>query len=455
MKNYNGINQTKLKGFELLDLPNGWEVAKFENLVLDKISGEWGTENKESPEATGCYVLRGTDFSKVAVGKFDNVPFRYIKNKICEKKKLEEGEILIELSGGSKDQPTGRIFLVTYNLIKNASKTILFSNFVKRLKLKETVVSPEYFYRYWQFLYNQGKTSVYEKRTTGIRNFKYRDFLENEFIPLPPLPEQKKIVAVLSAVQEAKEKTEEVIRAAKELKKSLLEYLFTYGPVSPEQAGNVTLKETEIGMIPEDWEVVKLKELHLDVSDGNYGEKYPRQSEFIDSGIPFIRANNIRDLKITWKDMRYISEEKHEFLQKGHLKFNDILITTRGEIGQVAFVDEEFVDCNINAQIVRINTKDKIISKFFLYCLACEKSQAQFYELKTGSTLQQLPVGRLLGLKVPLPPFDEQQKIAEILSAIDKKIEAEENKKKSLEELFKTLLNNLMTGIIRVNNLEV
>jgi type I restriction enzyme S subunit len=131
---------SKRDGFketEIGMIPEDWEVTKLENLVLDKIGGEWGTENKESPEEIGCYVLRGTDFSKAAVGKFDNVPFRYVKNKIYEKKKLEEGEVLVELSGGSKDQPTGRIFLITYDLMKDKSKTILFSNFVKKLKLKK------------------------------------------------------------------------------------------------------------------------------------------------------------------------------------------------------------------------------------------------------------------------------------------------------------------------------
>jgi type I restriction enzyme S subunit len=412
--NLNGFKET-----EIGMIPEDWEVAKFENLVI-------GGKNNVGKIKQSSYKIFGK-YPIVDQGK------NFIAGYCDDANLVYKGQLPVVIFGDHT-----RIFkFVDFPFISGADGT-------KILQPNTNLINPLYFYF---ALTNLDIPSRGYNRHYAL--------LREKFIPLPPLPEQKKIVAVLSAVQEAKEKTEEVIRAAKELKKSLLEYLFTYGPVSPEQAGNVTLKETEIGMIPEDWEVVKLKELHLDVSDGNYGEKYPRQSEFIDSGIPFIRANNIRDLKITWKDMRYISEEKHEFLQKGHLKFNDILITTRGEIGQVAFVDEEFVDCNINAQIVRINTKDKIISKFFLYCLACEKSQAQFYELKTGSTLQQLPVGRLLGLKVPLPPFDEQQKIAEILSAVDKKIEAEENKKKSLEDLFKTLLNNLMTGKIRVNNLEV
>ncbi len=108
--------------------------------------------------------------------------------------------------------------------------------------------------------YLTGKTNDIQNRTTGIRNLdfsKYKQIL----IPLPLFPSSEKIAAVLSTVQEAKEKTEAVISAAKSLKKSMMSYLFTYGPVPLPDAENIPQKETEIGMIPEEWEVVRLGEL--------------------------------------------------------------------------------------------------------------------------------------------------------------------------------------------------
>ncbi len=97
---------------------------------------------------------------------------------------------------------------------------------------------------------------------------------------------------------------------------------------------------------------MRLGDFSFDISDGNYSSKYPRQSDFVPEGIPFIRAINIQDGKIVWKDMKYITIEKHSELQKGHLKRDDILITTRGDIGKVAIVSDEFVGCNINAQML-------------------------------------------------------------------------------------------------------
>ncbi len=88
-----------------------------------------------------------------------------------------------------------------------------------------------------------------------------RHVIETLKIPLPPLLEQKKIAATLSAVQSTKEKTEDVIQATKELKKSLIKHLFTYGPVPVEEAENVPLKETETGMVPEEWGIVEVGEV--------------------------------------------------------------------------------------------------------------------------------------------------------------------------------------------------
>lgn len=146
--------------------------------------------------------------------------------------------------------------------------------------------------------------------------------------------------------------------------------------------------------------------------------------------------------------MKFISVEKHNQLRKGHLKLNDVLVTTRGEIGKIALVTRDFVDCNINAQIVRINAKELIIHAFFLYSLAFEKSQIQFKNLKTGSTLPQLPIGKLRQLKIGLPAQQEQKDIATVLLACDTKVNTLQRESALLDELFRAMLEELMTGRI-------
>jgi type I restriction enzyme S subunit len=140
-------------------------------------------------------------------------------------------------------------------------------------------------------------------------------------------------------------------------------------------------KQTEIGVIPEDWDVKTIKELSLDISDGNYSSKYPRSDEFKPVGVPFIRGNNLHNMTVIDDDLRFISHEKHHQLLKGHLKKGDILITTRGDIGQISFVPDRHIGSNINAQLVRINTdRIGIENNYFAYFLVTTQAVAGVIE---------------------------------------------------------------------------
>jgi len=206
-------------------------------------------------------------------------------------------------------------------------------------------------------------------------------------------------------------------------------------------------KRTEVGVIPEDWKVKPLKELNLDISDGNYSSKYPKSSEFRLSGVPFIRANNVRNMGVVDDDLRFISASLHSELQKGHLKKNDILVTTRGEIGHIAFVPDRHIGSNINAQLVRINpSSSQLDHRFIGYILAFDSAQKQVDNLQTGSALKQLPVSRLISIQVPLPPTTaEQEAIAEALSNAGALIESLEHLATKKRHLKQGAMQKLLT----------
>ena len=188
------------------------------------------------------------------------------------------------------------------------------------------------------------------------------------------------------------------------------------------------------------WRKVKLGTLGLDISDGNYSSKYPKKSDFVKAGVPFIRADNIKDGRVVWSDMKYISREKHQELQKGHLKKNDVLITTRGEIGRIARVGDEFIDSNINAQIVRINTKGILDQRYFFYFLLGKSRKGYFQSIQTGTALQQLPIGQLRLVDLEFPEnLTDQKRIADILSAFDDKIELNNKISRTLEAMAQAI----------------
>ncbi|MGA9383302.1 MAG: restriction endonuclease subunit S [Phormidium sp.] len=187
------------------------------------------------------------------------------------------------------------------------------------------------------------------------------------------------------------------------------------------------------------FEWCKIKDLDLHISDGNYSSKYPRADEFVSMGIPFIRANNLVNKTISPKDMYFITQEKHNLLLKGHIKTNDILITTRGNLGTTALVPESYNDANINAQIVLLRANPQTIDpKFLVWCFDTKEVQSQIEQLQTGTALKQLPVSKVLEIRIPLPPIAQQRRIAEILDRAD----AVRRKRREAIELTEELLRS-------------
>ena len=192
---------------------------------------------------------------------------------------------------------------------------------------------------------------------------------------------------------------------------------------------------------------IKISDLPLHISDGNYSSKYPRADEMVSHGVPFIRANNLKNGTVIWEDMKYISSEKHEELQKGHLEEGDVLITVRGDIGKLSIVPRDFIDANINAQIalLRVYDRSKLDNKFLFYSLNTPNVIKQFNEKQTGTALKQLPIKSLREVSVLIPAIKEQQKIAEILSSVDAAIEKTEQVIAKTEEVKKGLMQQLLT----------
>jgi len=282
-----------------------------------------------------------------------------------------------------------------------------------------------------------------------------RHVLKNLFIPIPPLPEQKKIAVVLRAVQEAKEKTEEVIKAAKELKKSLMKHLFTYGPVSIKEAEKVKLKETEIGTVPAVWNVRALGK----IADFRNGINFSREQKG-ERGILTIDVLNMygEDIYIKLNNLYRVNKKINEeyLLKNGDMLFVRSSLKQEG-VGWTSLFQEINEPVTYCGFIIRARLKifDNLSPKFITHYLRTDIARQNLIASSGKVAITNINQGMLSKIKVPLPSTGIQKKVIEVLSSVDKKIETEENKKNALEVLFKALLNNLMTGKIRVNNLDI
>lgn len=191
-------------------------------------------------------------------------------------------------------------------------------------------------------------------------------------------------------------------------------------------------------------ELIEIGKLGLFISDGNYSAKYPKSSDFVAKGTPFIRANNIKNNTVIEEDMYYISIKQHNVLLKGHVKKGDLLITTRGNIGQVGIVPAELDDSNINAQIVLLRImENNIINKFLMYCFKSQMIKRQLVKYQTGTALKQLPVKKLKLIEVPLPTLQTQKKIVEVLDKAQGLIDAKKEQIKLMDELIQSVFYDM------------
>lgn len=258
----------------------------------------------------------------------------------------------------------------------------------------------------------------------------------------PPLKEQEKIAEILLTVDSQIDDTEKLIEKSKELKKGLIQKLLTKG------IGHSEFKKTEVGEIPVSWEVKRLDSL-CELIDGDRSSNYPSGNDIVDHGIIFLSTSNIKNNKLDYSDLKFITEEKFKSLRKGKLEKNDIIITLRGTIGSVAIFDNDNYETGfINAQMLII--RPKLANSNYLHnYLTSYIFKKQLEVISSGSAQPQLTKRDLSSIKIVLPSNNEQEKISNILLSIDNEIEEYENKKQKLEYIKRGLMQQLLTGKIR------
>ena len=185
-----------------------------------------------------------------------------------------------------------------------------------------------------------------------------------------------------------------------------------------------------------------LQDSNIYISDGNYSSKYPTADEFVEEGVPFIRASNMEMNTIVDNNMYFITKEKHAILLKGHVKAGDVLITTRGAtIGKIACVPPRHEDSNINAQIVLLRCPKKEYNPLFLsWYLKLDNTQAEIQKLISGSAQPQLPIKRLVQLNLLKPDINLQNQFAVFVEQTDKSKLAVQKSLEQLETLKKALM---------------
>ncbi len=273
--------------------------------------------------------------------------------------------------------------------------------------------------------------------------------VKNVKVIVPSLSEQQKIAFVLSKVQQAIEQQEKIIETTRELKKSLINKLFTEGLHSEEQ------KETEIGLMPKSWGVVKLGEFKELITKGSS----PRWQGFnyCDRGIIFVRSQNVGFGELLLNDIAYLPIKFNEKEKRSIIKANDILINLVGaSIGRAAVATSNIEGGNLNQAVAIVRLKPSyFVPQFLMYYLLTDNGQRQIHLNKKEIARANISLQDVNNFIVPKPEGSEQVEIVNLLSSLDKKLSQADARKQALQALFRTMLNQLMTGRIRVKDLDI
>ena len=168
-------------------VPSTFKFIKMQEAFDYYIGGGWGEEEKSDEFPKEASVIRGTDFPKIWQYDISTCPRRFHKTKNYKARQLEGGDVIMEISGGTSEQPVGRVVLITQELLDRFENgKVICASFCKLIRLQKNIVSPYYFYYWLRFLYDTRIIDRYQLQSTGIINFKFEPFLRKGDIMLPP-----------------------------------------------------------------------------------------------------------------------------------------------------------------------------------------------------------------------------------------------------------------------------
>ena len=254
-------------------------------------------------------------------------------------------------------------------------------------------------------------------------------------IPIPPKETQQKIVDIIESLfaklDIAQEKVEQVLAESENRRSAILHNAFS---------GKLTEKwRKENNVSFDSWCIDKLKNFDIEIIDGDRGKNYPKKEEFSNKGeCVFLNAKNVTKKGFSFSEVQFISKEKDDLLRKGKLVRGDIVLTTRGTIGNIALYDDviPYNNMRINSGMVIYRCGDTLYKPFLINLYRSKYIIDQINEMQTGSAQPQLPIKIMNELELCLPTLLEQKEIVRLL---DKFLSVEDKVKSTCQSTLEAI----------------
>ena len=324
---------------------------KISDIIDSYISGDWGNDCKTDETPYPVYCVRGADIVPLSNSQFNDIPLRYISLRSLQTRCLREGDIIIEKSGGSPTQSTGRVVYVSKELL-SVKKHIVCSNFCTAIRIKEDW-NALYVFLYLQNVYNSGVFFNFEGKTSGLKNL----MIDAAFKSIPmkeiTMTEQSAIAASISTIDKKRSLNRQINDNLEAMAKQLYDYWFVQFEFPNEEGrpykssgGDMVWNEKLKREIPEGWNVVNV----FDELSVQYG--FPFSTELFTeepTSIPVVRIRDILENSVS----AYSEEEVDE---KYKLQKQDLLVGMDGNFHMNYWNDNVSY---LNQRSVRLRAKSK------------------------------------------------------------------------------------------------
>jgi len=444
------------------DLPQGWATANLESLIEFAIGGAWGVAPDECGDGAELVrVIRGTEFRHWNRDRGATAAIRAVPVRQLEARRLQANDLVVEISGGGPDQPVGRVVLIDEGVLKQSDLPVICSNFCRKLRLTNEV-DPQYAVHFMNYLYHQGEFNRFQNQTVNLRNLQFTDFVAEITLSLPPLVEQRRIVAkvdeLLGRVNAARERLARVPAILKRFRQSVLAAACS-GRLTEDWRNNSadeanaksllarieSLRHEHFTSIsrtkypepirpsvdcefstPLEWPIVSLDALTTLVTSGSRGWA----AHYSETGPLFIRAQNVNSDRLVLDDIAHVQPPDSAEGRRTQVQFGDLLVTITGaNVTKTGVVDRELDEAYVSQHVALVRPIDPELSRYLHFWVISPKhGREKLSEDAYGAGKPGLNLDNIREMAVALPPRAEQHEIVRRVEALFRLADAVEAK---------------------------
>jgi restriction endonuclease S subunit len=392
---------------------DGWKEISLGEIVKLGKGGSWGQDD-QSDGLIQAVCLRGTDLAELIHRRIPDAPVRWIKESELRKSKCSKDMVLIETSGSK----CGRSIVLTEEILAKFDQPVIYSNFCRTLTIETKIVTREFIEIWFSYNYANGLIPSY-RATSAMPNLDVKALLRVEQIRVPPLPEQKRIVDLVSSVDSYVEALQQQLESAKRSRNAVLHALLT--------AGGDDWEETSLGQIA-DW--------------GSGGTPKADNEEYYGGAIPWCVIGDLTEGEV-WETEKAISQLGLINSSAKIIDPGSVLLAMYGaSIGRTGI---SAIPMATNQAIAFAKCKEeKVLPRYLLVYLQTQKSK--FIEMGQGAAQPNISQTIIKSWPITLPPIGHQKKVIERIESFSKLIENTDLLVDETKKLRSSLLSDLLSG---------